>query len=141
MQWSRTPDYVLEHSNFESRNAGHTWECPEGGSYFRQDTAAYYDISAPLFQSHALRYKYTYHHKWLTFLALRTNRLTALELRKLKPSERPTEFQNLIDSPARDIAVHHEEIDKPASWTFWDPDIPKWYEAWQKSEAEGSERK
>lgn len=129
------PDYVLEHSTFQIANAGDTLETTREELYL-QGPPTYYDVSALIFQSHALRYKYTYsNYNLMNFLAMRTNRLTALELRKLKPSERSAEYEDLIDSLEREVAVYHREIDKPASWTFWDSDIPKWYEAWKKLEA------
>ena len=114
---------------FETDNAGITLEAQNGFSK--------YDVSASLFQSHALRYKYTYVMGWMRFLGRRTNNLTALELQKMKPSDRPVHYQILVDLLADGDSVHHYTIlDKPASWTFWGSEIPRWFEAWQKLEKE-----
>lgn len=123
VMWSRTPDFVLEHACF--RIEGTEKDYP---SFITESEILYYRISASMFVSPALRYRYTYHASWCYFLGERVTRMASLELRKMKPQDRPPNYQGILEA----VDVHrgyNEVFVKPGSWTCWDSEIPRWYKA------------
>lgn len=118
VKWSKTPDAVLEFAQFGL-------SCSEGS----------YDVLAMVYKSHAQQYRYTYSDPiWCRFLGRRVTRLTGFELRKSAANLRPPDFQQMV----KEETIHRIELDKPCTWTYWDSEIPKWYEAWE--EKYGTER-
>lgn len=115
VRWSSTPDSVLEYACFKVVD-----QSPD-----------FYQLNAPLFNSHALRYTYIYHvNSWCRFLGERVTRLTKFELRKLKPWDQPPNYHQIQDQTHN----HHEIISKPDTWTYWDHEIPRWYKAWEEED-------
>ncbi|KAL9627261.1 MAG: hypothetical protein Q9204_006697 [Flavoplaca sp. TL-2023a] len=123
---SKTPDAVLEYSNFGFRISRYRHWDP-----FIEDGNFSYIIAAFLYPCDALRYKYTYSlTDWRAFMINEATRLTMLELRKLKPSQRPPHYDRLVYGKSSQFG--HKSIEKPESWTYWDSEIPNWYYAWEK---------
>lgn len=138
MQWSSsTPDFVLEHACFSIPSFDRTYEEARFDGHY--NSYEFYEINAPVFEAHVFRYKYTCHKEWLKgFLEWRATRLTAFELRKMKPDDRPTEYVDLLDRCGKeDHRVHETSFPKPAAWKFWDADVPAWYKACEESPCKG----
>ncbi|MCJ1467351.1 hypothetical protein MMC07_005975 [Pseudocyphellaria aurata] len=122
VEWSRNPDSVLEHANFVMD--------PE-----RDDGRTYYNIKASLFRCEVLRHRYLYgesaanhaHESWMDFLGGRVKSLTFLELYKMAPEARPTSLQKSC------LFTCMRNCKKPKSWTYWDDEIPRWYQTWYEA--------
>ena len=111
--WSKTPDTVMEYAHFfPMRGFG-----PSG-------------ISTNHFTAHCLKYSYAAGPTWMEFQGNRCERLTLFELRHLKLADRPDNYEELVDfyNPVR---LFLEPIAKPDYWTYYDSEIPRWYEAWK----------
>lgn len=109
---SGAPDAVLEYAAFGLSCSRHS-----------------YDFVAEIFMSHALQYRYTYSEPdWCRFLGKRVKQLTVFEVGKLAPNRRPRNFQQMLE----DHVLQYISLDKSCTWTYWDSDIPKWYEAWEE---------
>ncbi|KAL8678988.1 MAG: hypothetical protein Q9186_004709 [Xanthomendoza sp. 1 TL-2023] len=138
VEWSQTPDSVLEHACFDIHDGDADHE--------------YYGIGAFTFKSPALRFTYTYHYSWCQYLGVKVSQMVKGELRKMKPEDRPPNYQFFLDRPD-DLRLHHQstisgperyhrpvfgDIYRPDTWTYWDSEIPQWYEAWEKEHASAS---
>lgn len=129
VNWSNTPDSVLEYSNFKVIQLS--------------ESRRNYEVSAHLFKSEVLRHQYLYgdlsqmenRRSWMMFLGERVDALTVLELYKLAPEARPERFS---DFPENRSSMQNcmRNRPKPDSWTYWDDEIPKWYHAWRQLESE-----
>ncbi|KAL8976048.1 MAG: hypothetical protein Q9205_007875, partial [Flavoplaca limonia] len=123
---SKTPDAVLEYSTFGFRISRYRRWDP-----FIEEGNFSYMIAALLYPCDALRYKYTYSlTDWRAFMIYEATRLTRLELGKLKPSQRPPQYDRLLYGKSSKLG--HKSIENPECWTYWDPEIPTWYHAWEK---------
>lgn len=65
--------------------------------------------------------------------------MTRLELRKLSPEERPMNYEQILQATTENRG-HREVYEKPKTWTYWDSEIPRWYNAW-KLEAAGDRKR
>lgn len=134
VNWSKTPDLVLEYSSFKVGHGG-----PDGTNY---------EVSATRFEAEVLRHQYLYGAPdWMKFLGKRVDELTILELYKLAPELRPAPFRGpLYRTDENDrYALYRmtaggfmRETGKPNGWTYWDDEIPKWYQAWRQSVADSN---
>ena len=125
--WSQNPDFVLEHACFGIKN----YE-----DYYGRVSAqrSYYFLEAPLFVSHALRYRYTYQYEWsdwVQFLGERSDRMTLLALRKTRSQQQLPGYVELLHRISSGDAGSSDNLQKPLMWTYWDSEIPGWYEAWE----------
>ena len=122
--WSKTPHFVLEHANVQIS--------PDTDD--RTVDAPYSTITVRIFVSEVLRYPYLYGvSSWMKFLGKRVDSLTRLELHKIPPDERSDRAQRAID----DYQYLYDSMEgsrKPDGWTYWDDQVPVWYQAWRQSE-------
>lgn len=119
--WSKTPDLALEYVNFDVQDED------------RANTR-YHSIKAKSFISHVLRHEYLFgDNSWMGFLGERVDELTRMELYKIEPEARPQRFQDTIGRVSA-MYRYMESFQKPDSWTYWDDQIPKWYQAWRHVE-------
>lgn len=119
--WSKTPDLALEYVSFRLEDED------------RAETT-YHTIIAKPFVSDVLRHEYLLgDSSWMGFLGKRVDELARMELYKVKPEARPQGFQDTI---GRVFAMYRYmgSFEKPDSWTYWDDQIPKWYQAWRHAE-------
>ncbi|MCJ1469260.1 hypothetical protein MMC07_007893 [Pseudocyphellaria aurata] len=128
VDWSKTPDSALEYSTF-------------GVDTIPNDPARSYRIQVDTFDAGVLRHRYLFNSwNWMMFLGERVDALTILELYKLPPALRPAAFRGaLSDTDRRDrVGLYRAMIDfqKPPGWTYWDDEVPTWYQAWEQAEAE-----
>lgn len=125
----KSPDFVLGYSHFTLS--------------LRKDNVSgldYYDLRAALLKSETFRYQYTYgkgpdedsEPSWVKLLDDRTNRLTLLALRHLHPANRPANYHNICSDPKRVNEWPLAGFAKPDSWTYWDEEVPGWYQAWEQ---------
>lgn len=134
VKWSKTPDIALEYSIFGVKREGHS-ERPESRNY---------KITSANFSSEVLQHPFLYDDSqksggsWMMFLGERVDELTLLELYKMAPEARPRAFQDQVEHRyALYGCMRHTQ--KPESWTYWDDQIPRWYEAWRQTKAEPKE--
>ena len=140
VDWSKTPDFVLEYSNFRVNPK------PRGEEEQVESDSSNYEISASRFEAKVLRHDYLYGTKsWMEFLGKRVDKLTILELYKLSPALRPPHFQGPLQAANEEQRVSlysqlqtffPQMLPNSVSWTYWDDEIPQWYEAWQQLEAQ-----
>lgn len=126
--WSKSPDSVLEYGTF-------------GTETIQGDPTRSYKIQAAPFDAGVLRHHYLYNSlSWMKFLGERVDALTILELYKLPPTLRPARFQGALSETDQidRVALYLDmsEFQKPVGWTYWDDEVPKWYQAWRQAEAE-----
>ena len=60
------------------------------------------------------------------------DQLSFLELKKLDPTDQPEHIDNyelLLSHPMRNLTIYRN----PETWSYWDDEIPKWYEIWEDS--------
>ena len=123
---SAKPDHVLAYANFHIvQHYNSNWE-GRGPTY--------YQITAKSFTAMVLRYQYVYaSSSWQDFLGTRMDSLTTIELLKLPPRERPIWFGEALQFPiAHYCARYHDGTFRfPKGWTYFDDDVPKWYEQWE----------
>lgn len=96
---SKTPDSVLEYSEFEIER-----ENSRGDEL--EYTVPCYILKAPTFTSLVLRYEYTSCKESMQAFAFRLETLTRLELLKLEPSERPAALME--EDIFRSYRLHEE---------------------------------
>lgn len=121
---SKTPDSVIEYSAFEIQRLIPT----------ELHKTHQYAVECSEFSSHVLRFKYLHpslrvRSFWMAFAGQRLERLTELELYKtdqhaLAETVVPGQFYYELAPQA---------INKPASWKFYDDEIPGWYKAYEQS--------
>ena len=119
---ARTPDFVLEHSEFTVTTA-------EQGGGGRNTSFDRYDISCKAnFRSYVLRYRYIhsnprnfqpnpvyYGNFWFNFVGPRVERLTEIELVKMKEEKQPEWYRR--DAPTRFSHYDRPIPDKSPTWT------------------------
>ena len=88
-----------------------------------------------MFVSPVLKEKYIYTvDGCLLGIGRRLDSWTKLEMRKIEPSERPDWYQEALDSGKG----MHNYFDKlaqlklPDTWTYYDDEIPGWYQHMEK---------
>lgn len=127
-----TPDYVFAHANFSIEKHDNAKWMSYGPTY--------YQITARSFKALILRHKYIYaSESWKSFLGTRMDSLTTMELLKLEPAVRPDWFSDALSFPVAHYRAPYLDTDPfapPATWKYYDDDIPKWYRQWEASEAE-----
>lgn len=130
---STTPDFVLEYADFEVDLRD-----------FEGVETPYYVMTANVFDSDVLEHRYVFgdifrRRNWMWFLGARVDQLTVLELYKMEPAARPVGFRQGF---SRHTAMHGcmEGTPKPDTWTYYDDEVPSWYQVWRQSEAELKER-
>lgn len=132
VQTSKTPDYVLEYACFEVYGLATDFadiDDENGG-------VRNYTLWMEMLDSKVLKYRYTYgEDEMRDFFMARLHASTIIELLKLNAAERPTEYREILNN-TRDIDLDLRDFDPPASWTYRDDDIPKWYKAFEKHNPE-----
>ena len=137
VEWSKTPDYVLEHACFKINNRSADYSDDYFYDY-ETENVRNYTIKAKTLSSKVLKHTYTYGGDELSeFLAPRLHSSTVFELRKLSPPQRPANYDRIMESLA-DVDTANVEFDRPASWTYRDDEFPTWYQAFEKHRPERS---
>lgn len=82
--------------------------------------------------------KYTYlctSARMMDYISLRVDRATLIELRKIK-------FDNLDELTTRPQLMKEriKDVERPASWTYWDDEIPIWCKGWEQMETKRIEK-
>ena len=116
IQPSQTPNYVIENSQF------HVLYYPPNKRYY---------LTANVFSAKILRYKFTCSHHWIDS---KIDKLTFLEMEKLSPEDRPDDYERRWRAephPGMGSCCVPKRI--PESWTYYDEEIPGWYEIWEKA--------
>jgi hypothetical protein len=127
---SKTPDSVLEYSQFSMTALGAEEE-PRGVHDIGAPQIAFYAPCAMGIYATILNHEYTWgNSRWHDTLLERLNRLSYIELMKIKPEERPEEF----DPDDKDLRGLHmlPPVRCPEWWTCFDAELPKWYALWEK---------
>ena len=93
----------------------------------------HYTVLAPVFCSCVTRYDYTYSSDWCLFLGESMDRLTRLELWKLEPSDRSRFYDEAL-AKTEDLHTYADKLKVPDTWTYYDDEIPKWYQASEEQE-------
>ena len=131
---SKTPDFVLEYTNFSLKKLSGGSEGETGYS-----TLQYYRIEAKEQRSEVLRFKYLSGcDGWTAFFRERVLRLTEIELYKEDPYLRPHNFRELIREPS---SSDWKSFPKTERWTYYDEEVPKWYAQWQRLDSQKTEGK
>ncbi|KAF2489868.1 hypothetical protein BU16DRAFT_531300 [Lophium mytilinum] len=132
---SKTPDSVLEYSQFGFAHTNDTTNI-DAQTYSFQTC---YGVEILPFRAHVLRYDYTFTSSdsgWCFYLGERVDRLTYLELRKMRPEDRPEEFEQSIsrDGEPQTRCLYTWDFEKPAWWTYYDAQIPEWYKQYEEDQ-------
>ena len=108
------PDYVIEYSLF---SVG-TRSTDQQGTLAEFERAAAYDISAMIWSSNVLRYKYTYvQTTYMYEFGERMDSSTLAQLYALDGSQRTRLIGNQI---LEEVNPRHLEIEKPDGWEYLD---------------------
>ena len=132
---SKTPDYVLEYACFEVYGLATDFVDIE---YHDDENGGVrnYTVWMEMLDSKVLKYRYTYGDDDMRdFFMARLHASTIIELHKLNAAERPTRYREILHN-TRDIDLDLRDFNRPASWTYRDDDIPKWYKAFEKHNPE-----
>jgi hypothetical protein len=120
-------DTVLEYSEFKMVET--IWT--DNDCEVDDDDTECYKVTASRFVSPVLRGQYTYdaEHGCLCQFAERFEKQARLEMRKIEPSNRPSWYKTIADSPrplylAADL---FSTFNLPDTWTYYDDEIPGWY--------------
>ncbi|KAF2806278.1 uncharacterized protein BDZ99DRAFT_523738 [Mytilinidion resinicola] len=129
----KTPDSVLEYAQFGFSHSNDKTNFDTQTFSFQTS----YHVEILPFRANVLRYEYTFtpsDSRWCFYLGERVDRLTYLELRKMRPEERPQEFEQSIarDGEPQTRFLYTWKFEKPAWWTYYDAEIPKWYEQFEE---------
>ena len=129
------PDLVMQYANFGILKQG----------TMQVDTPVpYYRISTTPYSSLMLKHQYLFDQDgWRDFVELRLTELTYMELYKLKKEDRPNALfwylkrggleKYMKESQRhRDIIKGLIQFKKPDIWTYWDHEIPKWYDKYDE---------
>lgn len=83
--------------------------------------------------SKVLRHVYSYYYEdgSRDFLDVKLFTSTVSELHKLNPAQRPNNYDKILRE-CSDIDVMLEEFDPPASWTYYDDEIPTWSKEYEE---------
>ena len=131
IKWSKTPDYVLEHACFRILCPRPGYPDPNAAIHEHRGPKYFY-IDAEIFHGPTLKYAYLHGGDDLVyFLGIRVDQSTLMELRKLEPSARPANYDNLVQDPRR--FYQRAFFPKPDSWTYRDDELPGWYKAWEQA--------
>lgn len=133
VEWSKTPDYVLEHGCFTmDQTSDHD---DESYDQDRGDVRSY-TIEATVLKSKVLKYTYPCGDvRMRDFIFRRLHSSTILELHMLDPAQRPANYNQILANPGNiDRALRN--FDPPASWKYRDDQLPKWCEAFEKRKSE-----
>ncbi len=135
VEWSKTPDYVLEHACFRI-NSRYVDYSDNGFYDYEEEDVRNYTITAETLESKVLKHTYTCGGDEMRgFLAPRLHSSTVFELRKLSPAQRPASYDQIMESLA-DVDTANVGFDRPASWTYRDDELPTWYQAFEKRRPE-----
>ena len=127
---SKTPNYVLEYSYF-TMDLSVTYS-DEVRYEPRKEDVRHYKISVGKLDSKVLKHTYLYGDVVMRdFLMRRLHSFVILELRKLDPAKRPTNYDEILRNRGN-IDTALEGFNRPASWTYQDDQIPTWYKAFER---------
>ncbi|MCJ1415051.1 hypothetical protein MMC32_001381 [Xylographa parallela] len=105
------------------------------------DTELNYTIEMEIFSAFTLRYQYMFTANdddfWNNMVEDRTDRLTNIERMKLDEKRRFS-FDNAALHAIRSSPVPIKSSDVPNTWTYYDDELPKWYEAWKEKQRKKS---
>ncbi len=143
---SKTPDYVLEHACFGTSVNGDDgsdadlsnlfYNTPPDSSLSDHERVSHYTITARKIIAKTLKYAYTCSNtRMRDYIRLRVDRTTLMELRKIGLQD----FDEYVADP-HNIHKRIENIERPATWTYWDDELPKWYKAWEQAETKRVEK-
>ena len=133
VEWSKTPDYVLEHACFAVDQTSDNDD--ESYNQDRGDVR-YYTIVANTLESKVLKHTDLYGDVGMRDFMIRwLHSYTILELHMLDPAQRPANYNQILANPG-DIDRALRDFDPPASWKYRDDEFPKWYEAFEKRKSE-----
>ena len=134
VEWSITPDYVLEHACFKMDLS---MNYDDDKIYDREEEdVRYYTIEAKTLESKVLKHNYVYGEDDMkNFIFPRLHSSTVLELRVLKSEQRPTNYDFILGNLG-DIDGALGDFDRPASWRYRDDEFPEWYKAFEKYKPE-----
>ena len=136
VQTSKTPDYVLEYACFGCIALDGEYDDKEpyddlGGQ------VRHYSLNMQMFEAKVLRYVYSFgEFSMQKFFEARLHAFTILELHKLNATERPPDYEEILLITSDMIYYALEGFIPPASWTYRDDEVPKWYKAWEKHRPE-----
>ena len=123
---SKTPDFAVEYSILTVHKKAH--DLP---------LQTHYEIEAPCYRAHVLRYGYLCGSKrstWLTFLKSKISRLTVwarLELKRLDWDWPHTmDVVQFSRTQQEDLPL----FEVPKGWEYCDAQVPQWFETWQTVE-------
>ena len=129
VEWSKTPDYVLEHACFKM-NLSMNYDDSKPYDVDNGDVR-HYAIDFDTLKSKVLKHEYLYGDvSMLKFFVPRLHSSTMRELRTLVPAERPTNYDEILWTPGN-VDTLLDGFDRPASWTYRDDDFPAWYKAYE----------
>ena len=101
--------------------------------------SAHYKITANVFSACILFDRYTYPGSsvamdfWVNVAAKRLDRLTFIELFKLKPEARPAGLASVdVVQRLRGLYRFEDEVAWPEQSTFFDGELVKWWEVWER---------
>lgn len=124
---SKTPDYVLEHACF-------TMDLSKGYDddevYDGKGGVRNYAIELDARESRSLKHTYLLGNDGWDFISRRLHSFTILELRKMDPAKRPTNYNQILEN------LDNFDFSPDASWTYPDDEIPTWYKAFEKYKPE-----
>ena len=127
---SKTPDYVLEYSYFQM-DLSMNYDTYERYDAKKEDVR-HYKISVSRIESKVLKHTYLYGQSSMKdFLMRRLHSFVILELRKLDPAQRPTQYDHILRNRGN-IDTLLDGFNRPASWTYRDDQIPTWYKAFER---------
>ena len=92
----------------------------------------YYGQSSYLFEACVLKYKYLtwlVGDFWTDYLATELDDLPREELEKLFGEEKPY-FLRQPNPPSRGFYRFNSTFTEPATWTFYDDQVPQWRKEW-----------
>ena len=129
VEWSRTPDYVLEHACFKM-DLSMNYDDPKPYN-IEYDAFRHYTIDFDTLKSKVLKHEYLYGDVSMRdFFVPRLQSSTIQELRRLVPEERPTNYDRMLwNHDIVDILL--DGFDRPASWRYRDDDFPALYMAYE----------
>lgn len=136
VEWSKTPDYVLEHACFTMDQISDDDNNDDDDDYTDPKDVRSYTIKATKLESAVLRYTYLCgDNRMRDFILRRFRSFTILELRMLDPAQRPANYDQILTRPW-DIDGALDGFEPPASWRYRDDELPKLYEAFEKRKSE-----
>ena len=136
VQTSKTPNYVLEHACFECVGLDGEYDDEEPYDDLGGEIRHYF-LSIEMLESRVLKHSYTFgDYDMDEFFKARLHASTILELRKLNAAERPPDYEQILLHPSDIIHYTLGGFNPPASWTYRDDEVPKWYKAWEMHKPE-----